>query len=116
MSEDKKDLVRVKHILDAIVLLDQHLGSVSEEEFLQSDLLVNLAARQIAIIGEAIASLSKEFREKYPDLPYQKAKDMRNFLVHEYFDVSDKIVWDTYKADILSLKLKFEEISQFLKG
>ena len=45
MSEDKKDIIRVKHILDAIMLLDQHLSDVSEEEFLQSDLLINLAAR-----------------------------------------------------------------------
>lgn len=112
MSEDKKDNIRVKHILDAIALLDLHLGNVSEEKFLQSDLLINLAARQIAIIGEAMDSLSDEFHEKHPDLPYQEAKDMRNFLIHEYFDVSDKVVWDTYKADILSLKLKLEEISE----
>jgi len=82
---------------------------------LHNDLLINLAARQIALIGEAMDSLSSEFREKYPDLPYQEAKDMRNFLIHEYFDVSDKIVWDTYKADILSIKLKFEKIQQPLE-
>ncbi|MFZ2299632.1 MAG: HepT-like ribonuclease domain-containing protein [Candidatus Moraniibacteriota bacterium] len=110
MSEDKKDSIRVKHILDAIALLDRHLGGVSEEEFLQNDLLINLAARQIAIIGEAMDSLSSEFRDQHPDLPYRKAKDMRNFLIHEYFDVSDRIVWDTYKADILSLKPTLEEI------
>ncbi len=110
MSEDKKDSIRVKHILDAIALLDQHLGSVSEEEFLQNDLLINLAARQIAIIGEAMDSFSSEFRGKYPDLPYQEAKDMRNFLIHEYFDVSDKIVWDTYKEDISFLKAELEKI------
>lgn len=109
MSEDKKDLVRVKHILDAMALLDQYLGEVSEEEFLHSDLLINLAARQIAIIGEAMDSFSVEFREKYADLPYQKAKDMRNFLIHEYFDVSDKIVWDTYKEDIPLLKSGLEK-------
>ncbi|OGI15074.1 MAG: hypothetical protein A2878_00590 [Candidatus Moranbacteria bacterium RIFCSPHIGHO2_01_FULL_54_31] len=82
---------------------------------MHNDLLINLAARQIALIGEAMDSLSSEFREKYPDLPYQEAKDMRNFLIHEYFDVSDKIVWDTYKADILSIKLKFEKIQQPLE-
>lgn len=104
MSEDKKDSIRVKHIFDAIALLDRHLGSVSEEEFLHSDLLINLAARQIAVIGEAMDSLSSEFHEKYPDLPYQEAKDMRNFLIHEYFDVTDKVVWDTYKEDLSKLK------------
>lgn len=110
MSENKKDTIRIKHILDAIALLDQHLGSVSEKEFLQNDLLINLAARQIAIIGEAMDSLSDEFRKSYPDLPYREAKDMRNFLVHEYFDVTHKVVWDTYKDDIPVMKLKLEKI------
>lgn len=104
MSEDKKDTIRVKHILDAIALLDQHLGNASEEAFLQNDLLINLAARQIAVIGEAMDSFSGEFHEKHPDLPYQEAKDMRNFLIHEYFDVTDKVVWDTYKEDLPRLK------------
>ncbi|MBI2439472.1 MAG: DUF86 domain-containing protein [Candidatus Moranbacteria bacterium] len=112
MSENEKDCIRVKHILDAITLLDRHLGDISEEEFLKNDLFVNLAVRQIAVIGEAMDSFSKEFREKHIFLPYQEAKDMRNFLIHEYFDVSNKVVWDTYKVDICPLRKKLEEISK----
>jgi uncharacterized protein with HEPN domain len=111
MSEDKKDIIRIKHILDSIALLDQHLSDVSEENFLRSDLLVNLAARQIAIIGEAMDNLSDAFRVSHPTLPYRETKDMRNFLIHEYFDASDKVVWDTYKADISSLKRELEKLS-----
>lgn len=111
MSENKKDIIRVKHILDAIALVDQYLSNIMEKEFLQNDLLINLAARQIAIIGEAMDSLSEEFRKSYPDLPYREAKDMRNFLVHEYFDVTHKVVWDTYKDDIPLIKSKLEKIS-----
>jgi uncharacterized protein with HEPN domain len=31
-------------------------------------------------------------------------KDMRNFLIHEYFGVNTKVVWDTCKNDVPALK------------
>ena len=30
--------------------------------------------------------------------------DMRNFLIHEYFGRNTKVVWDTCKNDLPSLK------------
>ncbi len=27
-------------------------------------------------------------------------RDMRNFVVHEYFGISDKIIWDTVQNDL----------------
>jgi len=37
-------------------------------------------------------------------------KDMRNFLIHEYFGVNTKIVWDTCKEDLPQLKSFIEKI------
>jgi uncharacterized protein with HEPN domain len=35
---------------------------------------------------------------------------MRNFVVHEYFGVSDKILWDTVKTDLPPLITRLKEI------
>lgn len=110
MNTHKKDITRVRHMLDAIELLNKHLSSATEDNFLRDDLLNNLAARQISIVGEAMGNLSQEFRIQYPDLPYQDAKKMRNFLIHEYFDVTNRIVWETYRDDIPALKAHLEAI------
>ena len=32
-----------------------------------------------------------------PELPWRKMVDMRNFTIHQYWDVDVKIVWDTVK-------------------
>ena len=37
-------------------------------------------------------------------------RDMRNFVVHEYFRVSDKIVWETLTNDLPSLVKPLKEI------
>lgn len=104
MTENKRDLLRVQHILDAIEIIDRHLSDVSEEDFLQNELLINLASMQIAIIGEAMNNLSDDFRKSYPQLAYRNAKDMRNYLIHEYFGVSFQILWKTYREDLPKLK------------
>ncbi len=110
MNVHKRDIVRVRHILDAIAMLDKYLSACSREAFFKDELLVNMAARQISIVGEAMDALSQEFRSDYPGLPYRDAKDMRNFLIHEYFDVTDKALWETYEKNIPNLRHRLEEI------
>ena len=65
---------------------------------------VDAVVRELEVIGEASNNLSEEFREKRPDVFWRRMKDMRNFLIHEYFGVNTKIVWDTCKNDLPILK------------
>lgn len=41
--------------------------------------------------------------EKIPDYPWRMVKDFRNFIIHEYFGVDTKIVWDLTKLELDSL-------------
>jgi len=104
MTVHDKDILRVRHILDAIDMIDRHLGGVSEEKFVADELLTNLVAMKITVIGEALAALSGDFRVAHPDLPYRDAKDMRNYVVHEYFDVSYHVLWKAYRDDLPKLR------------
>jgi uncharacterized protein with HEPN domain len=65
-ENNKKDAVRIKHILEAIETIGRHPDGLSEEEFFRDELLTNLAARQLSVIGEAMDSLSWEFKESHP--------------------------------------------------
>ncbi len=104
MTVHDKDLLRVRHILDAIDMIDRHLDGVSEERFVVDELLTNLVAMKIPVIGEALAALSGDFRTAHPDLPYRDAKDMRNYVIHEYFDVSCHVLWETCANDLPKLR------------
>jgi|SRR3989338_4220499 len=111
-----KDIDRLLHITEAIDMLERHLAGVSLDDFYRNELLVNLAARQISIIGEAMNNLSDELKQKYPDLPYAEARQMRNFLIHEYFDTNSRTLWETYTDDILPLKEKIPKIQKDLNS
>lgn len=70
MSKD--DTVFLRHMLDAIDLIESYLKDKSYEEFEKNRMLQDAVIREIEIIGEASKNLSTEFRNKYPEIPWRQ--------------------------------------------
>lgn len=54
----------------------------------------------LIIIGEAGNAFPEALQEKYPQIPWDLIRAMRNRLIHVYFNFDDKILWDTLSTDI----------------
>lgn len=106
----KDDSVYLRHILDAIELIEGYIKGVSENEFLTHSMLKDAVAREIEIIGEAASNISDEFQMKYPEMPWKKMTGIRNKIVHEYFNVNFPVVWDTVQEDIPLLKQAIKKL------
>jgi len=50
---------------------------------------------ELTVMGEAASRLSDEIRRDHPDTPWAKIVAFRNVVVHEYFGLDWKIVWNT---------------------
>jgi len=99
----RNDRAYLTHIRDAIDTIEEYLEVVSYEEFTSNKMIIDAVVRELEIIGEASNNLSEAFRERHPDIVWRRMKDMRNFLIHEYFGVNIKVVWDTCKEDLPKL-------------
>lgn len=108
----KNDLIYLKHIVDAIEKVDGYLGIIKFGDFEKNDLVINATIRQLEIIGEAAARISKEFKARNKNVPWMEIIGMRNRLIHEYFGVDVKVVWETSKKDLPELK---EELLKILE-
>ncbi len=64
--------------------------------------------RSLEIIGEAVKNLPVEFKDAHPDVEWKKIAGMRDMLIHNYFGVNYKIVWDVVKNQVPDLKRKIE--------
>ena len=62
----------------------------------------------MTVIGEAVKRLSKDFRAKYPDIPWTLVAGMRDHLIHGYDLVDWDEVWKTSTVDVPDLLHKVE--------
>lgn len=69
------------------------------DEFKQSRLHQNAILKSIEIVGEAAARISRETRGQHSEIPWPEITGMRNRLVHAYFDVDLRRVWEIVKSD-----------------
>ncbi|PJE52280.1 hypothetical protein COV27_00050 [candidate division WWE3 bacterium CG10_big_fil_rev_8_21_14_0_10_39_14] len=101
----KDNIVYLKHIVESIDKINEFINGLEFADFKENSLVLSATVRELEIIGEASGKLSKAFREKYNDIPWDKAINMRNRLIHEYFGVDEKIVWNTCKEDLPKIKV-----------
>lgn len=100
----KKSEPFLKHIIDEIEYLLRNSETINYEEFVSNETLKRSFVRALEIIGEAIKNLPADFRSKYPQVRWKEITGLRDILIHHYFGVDYKAVWDIVKNKIPTLK------------
>ena len=67
--------------------------------------------KNIEIIGEAANMLTTAFLQAHPQTPWKMVMGMRNYIVHEYFQIDDIVVWDVINNNLPELR---EQITSYL--
>jgi len=65
-----------------------------------SDMAVSAILREIGIIGEAVNALPEAVIAKRPEIAWRQIGAMRNFLIHEYFNIDKAVVEDVIANDL----------------
>ncbi len=74
------------------------------------EVLTAAVLHHLAVIGEAIGRLSKELKERRPEVPWRQITAVRHRIVHAYFDLDWQILWDSSTVDIPELRRQVLEI------
>lgn len=91
----KEDFIRIRHMRDAANDALTILNGKTREDF-EKEITLRLSVFHcIEIVGEAASRVSNETQEKYPSVPWRKIVNMRNRIIHVYFDINHDIVWKT---------------------
>lgn len=100
----KDDRVYIKYIIESIENIEKFVKDVTYKDFSEDVMRYSAVIRMLEIIGEATVNISDELKIKYEEIPWRIMKDMRNFLIHQYFGVDLKTLWDTIENDLPDLK------------
>ena len=108
MREPLKDKERLLHMIAAIDRILRYTEGKSYEDLVNDDMMYYAVIKNIEIIGEAANMLTTEFQTTHPDTPWKMVKGMRNYIVHEYFQIDDVVVWDVVTNNLLPLKQQLQ--------
>ena len=106
-TDDHRRLVdRLRFALKAVQLVGQDEAADLEADETRLFALVGV----MILLGEASAQLSDALRKSLPDLPWRQAKDLRNLLVHRYFEINAERLADTVRRRLPSLILDLQSV------
>lgn len=108
MREPLKDKERLLPMIAAIDRILRYTEGKSYEDLVNDDMMYYAVIKNIEIIGEAANMLTTEFQTTHPDTPWKMVKGMRNYIVHEYFQIDDVVVWDVVTNNLLPLKQQLQ--------
>jgi uncharacterized protein with HEPN domain len=97
------------HILDEINYLVS-TADISYSEFKRNETLKRSFVRALEVIGEATKNIPDDFRKKHPQIPWKKMAGLRDILIHHYFGINYKMVWDVVKNQVPDLKTNIQSI------
>jgi uncharacterized protein with HEPN domain len=92
--------IRITDIIEAIENALEYSEGMEFENFIVDQKTIDAVIRNFIIIGEAAAHVPEDIIESHSDIPWREMRDMRNIVVHEYFGVDNKIVWDTIQNNL----------------
>ena len=100
----------LRHIRRAIREIQDHTAGLSLADYEGDSKTQRAVERNLQIVGDAVHKLSDEFMRSNPDVEWDQIYAARNVVVHFYFGVNNKIVWDILEEDLPPLMAKVEAL------
>ena len=106
---DKDFLGDIKEAMDRIGLFTMGL---TYRKFLEDRKTQDAVVRNLEVIGEAAKNLAADFKVKHPEVPWKTLAGLRDKLIHFYFGIDYKIVWDIARKELPKLKRQIKDLLQ----
>lgn len=108
MRETGRDKERILHIKEAIGRINRYMEGVSVDALQSDDMRYYAIIKNIEIIGEAANLLTEEFKMSHPATQWKMIIGMRNYIIHEYFQVKFEVVKEVLVLDLPELEKQLD--------
>lgn len=99
-------------ILNAIADIEEFCENKSFEQFSQDKKTQAAVIQRLMVIGEASNRISKELRDKHPEVEWSRIIRSRHILVHEYDMINLEVIWRVHQVYLPELKKSLDQILQ----
>ncbi len=86
----------IEFIKDSITRIRQYTPE-TKKEFESNTMIQDAIIRNLETLSDATAQLPQDWRDKFPQVNWQRIKDFRNRLAHGYMSVNLDVIWQVIK-------------------
>ena len=94
---------QIDDILESISYIKEYVNGMSFNDFADDRKTRDAVIRNLEVIGEAANALPDEIKQQ-TNIEWHKIVALRNILIHEYFGVNLKLVWDVAQNKLEELE------------
>ncbi len=105
-----KDRIIIQKIISYINDVEIYVEGLKARDFLDDKKTITACAFTVSQIGEIVKEISEDTINKYPTIPWNSIKGMRNKIVHDYENVDLSVLWGTIQESLPILKEELKEI------
>ena len=100
----------IEDIVRAAKKINKYISGLSFQTFSADEKTIDAVVRNLEVIGEAVRNIPADIRDRYSEIEWHRIAGMRNILIHEYFAISLKIIWDIAKNKLPILEQQIDKI------
>lgn len=91
-------------ILEEIISIENAIKNINYEEFVSNEIKLRAVKYSLIVIGEAANKLSSDTQLKYSSVSWKDIIALRNRIVHAYFGLKVRLLWDIITNELENLK------------
>lgn len=107
---NSRDRIIIQKIIGYIDDVEKYVEGIEARDFLDDKKTITACAFTVSQIGELVKEITDETIEKYPNIPWNSIKGMRNRIVHDYENVDLSVLWGTIMESLPDLKNELKDI------
>lgn len=112
-----KDRANLLSVLDAIQKIQTYTGTIaSADVFYRTAVVFDATLMNFVVIGEMVDRISDQLKAAFPAVDWQKIKDFRNLVAHDYLGIDAEEVWQIVQTDLPPLRDQLIHIVDTLAG
>ncbi len=115
MREKIRDKERLHHIIESIDNIFEFTSNLHFEDFVANKMVKFAVIKNLEIIEEASNFLTIDLRNQHTEIEWNLIVGLRHILVHDYYQISDSIIWNTISEDLQDFKNKIQKILVSIK-
>lgn len=112
---NRSDLDRLCDARDFAHYAQDNAGGLSAKILAGARQPQHAALFDLVVIGETLGKVSAEIRAAAPDLPWKAIANLRNIIVHSYWQIDLEIISKIIESEITPLVEMLEKLIAFVE-